>query len=56
MLRGLRLVAEDLEWTHGEGPAVHGTAEALLLVITGRPVGREELTGPGAPALYERLS
>jgi hypothetical protein len=24
--------------------------------LTGRPVGREELTGPGAPALYERLS
>jgi uncharacterized protein (TIGR03083 family) len=55
-LKGLRLVADDLVWTYGEGPEVHGSAEALLLAITGRAVGREELSGPGAAQLYERLT
>lgn len=35
---------------------VSGTAEALLLAITGRPIGRNELTGPDAALLYERLT
>ena len=55
-VRGLRLVAEDLEWSHGEGPEVHGSAEALLLAIASRPVERGELTGPGASTLLGRLS
>jgi hypothetical protein len=55
-VRGLRLVAEDLDWSHGEGPEVHGSAEALLLAMTGRPVERGELTGPGASTLLDRLS
>lgn len=55
-VNGLRLVADDLHWWHGSGPEVHGSAEALLLAITGRPVGPDELTGPGAPAIYARLT
>ena len=55
-VEGLRLVARDVEWTHGDGPEVHGTAEALLLAITGRPVERDELTGPGASTLLARIS
>jgi uncharacterized protein (TIGR03083 family) len=55
-LKGVRLIAQDLDWTHGQGPEVYGTAEALLLAITGRPVARNELTGPGAALLYERLT
>jgi uncharacterized protein (TIGR03083 family) len=55
-VQGLRLVARDVEWTHGEGPEVHGSAEALLLAITGRPVERGELTGPGASTLLARIS
>lgn len=54
-VKGLRLIAQDLEWTHGQGHEVYGTAEALLLAITGRPIGRDELTGPGATLLYQRL-
>lgn len=46
-VRGLRLVADDLDWTHGDGPEVRGSAEALLMMITARPVGPDELTGPG---------
>lgn len=55
-VEGLRLVASDLDWTHGEGPEVLGSAEALLLAITGRPVERGELTGSGASALLARIS
>jgi uncharacterized protein (TIGR03083 family) len=56
IVQGLRLVAQDLDWTHGEGPEVHGSAEALLLATTCRPVERGELTGPGASTLLERIS
>jgi uncharacterized protein (TIGR03083 family) len=55
-VQGLRLVAADLDWTHGDGPEVRGSAEALLLAITGRPVERGELTGPGASTLLARIS
>jgi hypothetical protein len=55
-VEGLRLVASDLDWTHGDGPEVLGSAEALLLAITGRPVERGELTGSGASALLARIS
>ncbi|TWF77784.1 uncharacterized protein (TIGR03083 family) [Pseudonocardia hierapolitana] len=53
---GLRLVAEDVDWSHGDGPEVRGSAEALLLAITARPVERGELTGPGASTLLTRIS
>jgi len=55
MAKGLHLVAEDVGWTHGSGPTVHGTGSAMMRALTGRPVGPEELTGPGAAALYDRL-
>ena len=54
-VQGLRLVADDLEWSHGQGAEVHGSAEALLLMLSGRPIRDDELTGPGAPELYSRL-
>ena len=52
---GLRLVADDVDWSHGDGPEVHGKAESLLLMLAGRPIGADELTGPGARELYSRL-
>lgn len=52
---GLRLVAIDVDWQHGDGPEVRGTAEGLLLMLSGRPIGAEELTGPGAQLLHSRL-
>jgi uncharacterized protein (TIGR03083 family) len=54
-VRGLRLVATDLDWTHGDGPEVHGPAEAWLRLLGGRKVDAGELTGPGAATIYERL-
>ena len=55
MAKGLRLVAEDVGWTHGEGPAVQASGSALMRALTGRAVGPDELTGPGASVLYARL-
>lgn len=34
--RGRRLVATDLDWSHGEGPVTEGTAYELFLLATGR--------------------
>jgi uncharacterized protein (TIGR03083 family) len=55
LITGLRLVADDMSWTHGEGPEVHATGEAMLLMMTGRAVQRAELTGPGADDLWSRI-
>ena len=51
---GCRLSATDIEWTRGEGAEVTGPIGAILLLVTGRPVGLDQLTGEGADAL--RLS
>jgi uncharacterized protein (TIGR03083 family) len=53
--RGLRLVATDLDWTSGNGPAVEGPAESLLMAIAGRGHALDELDGPGKPTLVQRL-
>ena len=53
---GLRLVATDVEWFHGEGPEVRGTGEAILLALTGRPVVLDELTGDGVATLRARIA
>lgn len=52
---GFRLVAVDADFSSGAGPEVRGTALALLLAVSGRPVGPTELSGPGAPALAQQL-
>ncbi len=54
-IKGLKLVATDLDWTAGSGPTVEGPAEALLMAIAGRGVAVHELTGPGQPTLANRL-
>ena len=53
--RGVRLVATDLDWSHGKGPEARGSAEAVLMVLAGRPSVARELTGPGAAILQQRL-
>ena len=44
---GHRLVATDAGWSAGRGPEVTGPVGALLLLLTGRRAGLEDLTGPG---------
>lgn len=48
---GLRLVAVDADVQTGGGDEVRGTALALLLAASGRPVGPGEVTGRGAERL-----
>lgn len=47
----VRLRALDADVVIGDGPEVDGSALALLLAVSGRPVRPGELTGPGLPAL-----
>jgi uncharacterized protein (TIGR03083 family) len=54
-IRGLRLRATDIDWTHGTGAEVTGTGEALLMAMTGRRIAVDELEGPGQPILAGRL-
>lgn len=54
-LRGLRLVADDVDWAVGEGAVVEGPVEALLLVLTGRSAAvGHRLRGPGTASLAGR--
>ena len=46
--KGRRLVTTDASFTHGDGLEARGTALALLLAVSGRPLAPGELTGPGA--------
>ncbi|WP_051022279.1 maleylpyruvate isomerase family mycothiol-dependent enzyme [Nocardia pneumoniae] len=45
---GYHLVATDAGWDAGAGLAVEGPVASLLLLVAGRRVGREHLTGAGA--------
>lgn len=54
-IKGLTLTATDLDWTAGDGPAVEGPAESLLMAIAGRRGVAQELTGPGQPTIAERI-
>lgn len=54
-IAGLRLVATDLDWSHGEGPEVRGPAETLLMATCGRDVAMQGVTGPGTDVLWSRM-
>lgn len=49
---GLRLVADDIDWSVGDGPELHGPMLSLLLLLTGRRVVLPQLNGPGAEVLH----
>jgi len=54
-MKGLRWVATDIGWDSGQGPEVHGAAEALILAAAGRPVVLDELSGDGVDTLTTRM-
>lgn len=54
-LSQLELVATDAGWRFGTGAPVRGSAEALLLTMSGRDEGWDELDGDGVPLLRERV-
>jgi uncharacterized protein (TIGR03083 family) len=52
--QGLRLVADDIDWSHGDGAEVRGAGEAILMAIAGRKDGVRQLYGPGLEQLANR--
>jgi uncharacterized protein (TIGR03083 family) len=52
---GLQLVADDQDWSQGEGEAVTGPSEALAMALAGRSVALDDLHGRGVDVLRERL-
>jgi uncharacterized protein (TIGR03083 family) len=48
-LDGLRLEADDLDWSHGDGALVRGPGAALAYAMCGRSAADGELGGPGVP-------
>jgi uncharacterized protein (TIGR03083 family) len=55
--RGLRLIATDADWSHGErGPIVRGSAAELVSVLGNRPAMLTRLDGDGVDVLASRVS
>ena len=46
-LSGVQLQATDLDWSHGQGAPLRGTAADLVLLVTGRRLPEGALSGPG---------
>jgi uncharacterized protein (TIGR03083 family) len=55
-IAGLRITADDVDWSHGDGPEVIGPARSLLLVMTGRAGALDDLSGDGVAPLRARMS
>ncbi|MEI8082679.1 MAG: maleylpyruvate isomerase family mycothiol-dependent enzyme [Actinomycetes bacterium] len=55
ILDGLELSATDLDWSAGSGEQVTGSAEAIMMSLTGRTVALADLGGPGADVLSARF-
>jgi hypothetical protein len=49
-------VADDVRWAAGDGLEISGPIGALLLVLTARPAGLRDVTGPGAVRLRQSLA
>ncbi len=54
-LTGLRLAADDLDWSWGQGAEVTGRGIDLLMAACGRPALLPQLDGAGLPILRRRL-
>jgi len=52
---GLTLVATDVGHSVGDGPAVEGPAQSLILAASGRPIGLDGLSGDGLATLADRV-
>lgn len=52
----VRLVATDTDWATGSGPEVHGSMRDLFLVLIGRTVHLDQLSGTGASAVQHAVA
>jgi len=53
---GVRLVATDADWSHGDGAEVSGPLVSLLMAVSGRAAALDDLTGPGLERLEGALT
>ena len=53
-IAGLALTATDVDWSHGSGPEVTGPAEALVMMMAGRMIALDDLSGEGKSVLVTR--
>lgn len=56
LLDGLAWAATDTDWSHGSGSTVTGSAEALAMVMSGRPTYLDRITGDGTATVRQRLA
>jgi uncharacterized protein (TIGR03083 family) len=54
-IAGLKLTATDADWSYGDGPEVRGQAEALVMMMAGRSIALEDLSGDGINALRQAV-
>lgn len=52
--KGLRFDATDVDWSWGDGPAIEGPGEAILMAMLGRTAALDDLAGPGLEQLRRR--
>jgi uncharacterized protein (TIGR03083 family) len=52
---GLRFVADDVDWSWGDGPVVTGPGEALLMAMLGRAHALRDLRGDGLAEFAPRV-
>jgi uncharacterized protein (TIGR03083 family) len=53
-IAGVTLKANDVEWTHGEGPEVVGPMIAIVLAMAGRTDAHRDLSGEGLATFTSR--
>lgn len=51
LLRSVRLVATDVDWTRGDGPTISGPMQELLMLSSGRAPDASLMSGEGLSAL-----
>lgn len=51
LLRSVRLVATDVDWTRGSGPTISGPIQELLMLASGRAPDSALVSGEGIAAL-----
>ncbi|TCK22506.1 maleylpyruvate isomerase family mycothiol-dependent enzyme [Pseudonocardia endophytica] len=54
-LDGLRLVADDAGFVHGDGAEIRGRGLDVLVAVCGRPAALERVDGPGVAVLRSRI-
>jgi uncharacterized protein (TIGR03083 family) len=52
---GLKFVANDIEWSTGDGPVVEGPGMSLILAMVGRRNALDDCSGPGLDTLRSRM-